>query len=103
MRRYAAIVIALVLAIPPAAAQGPSFGIFFGDEESDFFPEMISCYNDHQVRQAVARQGYSDIALNVEMDKHIQVRAVRNGWVWLLDFNICTGRIEGRERLRPTG
>ncbi len=104
MRTLAAIVIASAgLLVQPTAAQNLNFGIFFGDERSDFFPERITCLNDYQVRQAVAARGYDNIALNVEMDKHIQVRATREGWVWLLDFNICTGRIEGRERLRPVG
>ena len=104
MRKLAAIVIASAgLLVQPAAAQNLNFGIFFGDERSDFLPERITCLNDYQVRQAVAARGYDNIALNVEMDKHIQVRATRDGWVWLLDFNICTGRIEGRERLRPAG
>ncbi len=104
MRKLAAIVIASAgLLVQPAAAQNLNFGIFFGDERSDFFPERITCLNDYQVRQAVAARGYDNIALNVEMDNHIQVRATRDGWVWLLDFNICTGRIENRERLRPAG
>jgi hypothetical protein len=36
-------------------------------------------------------------------DKHVEVRATRDGWVYLLDFNYCTGRIEDRTRLRPAG
>lgn len=104
MRKLAAIVIASAgMLVQPVAAQNLNFGIFFGDERSDFYPERITCLNDYQVRQAVAARGYDNIALNVEMDKHIQVRATRDGWVWLLDFNICTGRIEGRKQLRPAG
>jgi hypothetical protein len=87
----------------PASAQQLNFGIFFGDERSDFYPERITCLTEHQVRQAVADRGYTDIYLNVEMDKHIQVRANRGGWTYLLDFDMCTGRIEGRQRLRPAG
>lgn len=87
----------------PAQAQA-SFGIFFGDEESDFyFPERITCMGDYQVRQAVAQRGYTNIYLNVMNDKHVEVRATRDGWVYLLDFNYCTGRIEERTRLRPAG
>ena len=87
----------------PAQAQSASFGIFFGDEESDFFPERITCMSDYQVRQAVADRGYTNIYLNVMTDKHVEVRATRDGWVYLLDFNYCTGRIEDRVQLRPAG
>ena len=87
----------------PAQAQSLSFGIFFGDEESDFFPERITCMSDYQVRQAVAERGYTNIYLNVMNDKHVEVRATRDGWVYLLDFNYCTGRIEDRTQLRPVG
>lgn len=85
----------------PAQAQSFNFGIFFGDEESDYFPERITCLTAYQVRQAVARRGYGNIYLNIMNDKHVQVRATRGDWVYLLDFNYCTGRIESRTRLRP--
>lgn len=107
MNRFiAAALTALLLgsgATVPAQAQSFGFGIFFGDEESDFYPERITCMTDRQIRDAVAARGYSNISLNVAMKKNIQVRATRDGWVYLLDFNFCSGRIEGRERLRPAG
>lgn len=107
MNRLAAVLVAAMAlgagASAPAQAQQFNFGIFFGDERSDFYPERITCLTDRQIRDAVAARGYHDIYLNVAMDKHIQVRATRNGWVYLLDFNYCTGRIEGRQRLRPAG
>lgn len=85
-------------------AQAQSFGIFFGDQESDFyFPERVSCLSDYQVRQAVADRGYTNIYLNVMNDKKVEVRATRGGWVYLLDFNYCTGRIESRTQLRRAG
>ncbi|HTO29248.1 MAG TPA: hypothetical protein VL017_11715 [Devosia sp.] len=87
----------------PVQAQSPKFGIFFGDEESDFFPDRITCMGDYQVRQAVAARGYSNIYLNVMNDGHVEVRATRDGWVYLLDFNYCKGRIEARRQLRPAG
>jgi hypothetical protein len=87
----------------PAQAQSTSFGIFFGDEKSDFFPERITCMGDYQIRQAVADRGYTNIYLNVMNDKHVEVRATRDGWVYLLDFNYCTGRIEDRTQLRRAG
>lgn len=85
----------------PAQAQSSNFGIFFGDEASDFYPERISCLSDYQVRQAVAQRGYTNIYLNVMNDKHVEVRATRGDWVYLLDFNYCTARIESRTQLRP--
>ncbi|MCR6672482.1 hypothetical protein [Devosia ginsengisoli] len=87
----------------PAQAQSASFGIFFGDEESDFFPERITCMSGYEVRQAVADRGYTNIYLNVMTNKHVEVRATRGDWVYLLDFNYCTGRIEDRTQLRPAG
>ena len=87
-----------VLAPVPAQAQ---FGIFFGDEERDFIPERLLCLDDRDIREAVADEGYTDISLNVPYQKHIQVRATRDGWVYLLDFNYCTANIESSQRLRP--
>lgn len=111
MTRFAAVLMAAMIlgtgAVAPAQAQG--FGIFFGDEPSDFFgerdyfDERIICLTDSQIRGAVADRGYSNIFLNVPNDKHIQVRATKGGWVYLLDFNYCSGQIEGRQRLRPAG
>ena len=60
----------------------------------------LLCYTDYQVRQAVARQGFTNIYLNAPIEAHQRVRATRKGVVYLLDFNICTGRIVGMERLR---
>jgi hypothetical protein len=113
MTKFAAVLMAAMMlgtgAVAPVQAQG--FGIFFGDEPSDFFgddrgdgfDERIICLSDSQIRAAVADRGYSDISLNVPNEKHIQVRATKDGWVYLLDFNYCSGRIEDRERLRPAG
>ncbi|SEQ38940.1 hypothetical protein SAMN05428969_2877 [Devosia sp. YR412] len=87
----------------PASAQAPGFGVLFGDEESDFFPdypERITCMTERQVRDEVAAMGYSDISLNVAMEKHIQVRASREGTVYLIDFNFCTGRVVNTMPLR---
>jgi hypothetical protein len=107
MIRFTAVALtALLLAAGiavPAQAQSFGFGIFFGDEASDFYPERITCMGDHEIRQAVADRGYTNIYLNVMMQKHVEVRATRDGWVYLLDFNYCTGRIEGRTQLRPAG
>lgn len=107
MTKFAAVLLAALLigagATAPAQSQSLNFGIFFGDERSDFYPdnpEPFLCMTDRQIRDTVASRGYADIALNVPNEKHIQVRASRDGWVYLLDFNYCTGEIEGRQRLR---
>ena len=102
MRRFTALLIVMLTlaggAVAPAQAQ--RFGLFFGDERSDFRPERISCLNDHQIRQAIAEEGYHDIYLNVPMDKRVQVRASRGDWVYLLEFNYCSGEIESGKKLR---
>lgn len=113
MTKYAAALMAAMMLATGVAApvQAQGFGIFFGDEPSDFFDddrsgffdERIICLSDSQIRQAVANRGYSDISLNVPNEKHVQVRASKDGWVYLLDFNYCSGRIEDRQRLRPAG
>ena len=60
----------------------------------------LLCFTDYEVRQAVARQGFTHIFLNAPIEAHQRVRATRQGVVYLLDFNICSGRIVGMERLR---
>ena len=105
-RSIAIALTALLLAVgiaAPAQAQSFRFGIFFGDEESDFYPERITCLSDYQVRQAVADRGYTNIYLNIMTDKHVEVRATRDGWVYLLEFNFCSARIVDRVLLRPAG
>jgi hypothetical protein len=101
----AALIAALLIGATgaPRTATAQSFGIFFGDEPEDFFPGRIICMTNGQIRQAVADQGYTDVALNVPNEGQIQVRATRDGYVYLLDFDYCRGRIEGRQRLRPAG
>jgi len=97
MTKIAAVVLAAMLigagATAPAQSQSLNFGIFFGDERSDFYqdyPERVTCLTDRQIRDAVADLGYTNISLTVPNDKHIQVRATRDGSVYLLDFNYCT-------------
>ena len=95
----------------PAAAQSP--GLNFGDRDSEFFfgedndrdgyPERMLCLTDRQVRNAIASRGYTDISLNVVVVDEVQVRATIDGWVYLLDYNLCADRIEGRQRLRRAG
>lgn len=85
----------------PAQAQSFSFGFRFGDERTDMFPHRVVCLTDRQIRDAIARRGYSNIYLNVPNEQRIQVRASRDGWVYLLDFDFCRDRIRGARQLRP--
>jgi hypothetical protein len=101
--RNLATALALVLTLSVAPSYAQNFGIFFGDEPSDLFPRrpgLAMCMTDRQIRDAVADEGYDNIALNAPNEDHVQVRATRDGAVYLLDFNACTGRIEGERRLR---
>jgi hypothetical protein len=105
MKRFA--IVLMMAATLGASLVGPvqaqRFGFFFGDERSDFLPERISCLNDYQIRMAVTKLGYRDIYLNVPNQKHIEVRASKGNWVYLLDFNYCSSKIESRTKLRPAG
>jgi hypothetical protein len=115
-KTFKAAIIALALgavAVPTLPANAASFsfqfgnGGFFGDhgfsdhDRRGRYRPHKSCLTDYQVRQRVARNGYSNIYLNVANGQHIQVRATRGRWVYLIDFNRCTGRIEDADRLRP--
>lgn len=106
-----AVVAAMLMLAVPAHAQ--SFGMFFGDESSEKQafgsstsdrwgePLFVSCLTDRQIRDFIAARGYTDIALNVANDRHIQVRGTKDGWVYLIDFNFCTARIADVQQLRP--
>jgi len=60
----------------------------------------LLCFTDYQVRRAVAAQGFSNIFLNPSIESHQQVRASKGGVTYLIDFDICRGRIVGISRLR---
>lgn len=111
MTKFAAVLLTALLigagATAPAQSQSIGFGMFFGDEPSDFyderpgfFNEPILCMTDSQIRRAIENEGYSNVALNVPNDRRVQVRASRNGTVYLLKFNYCTGVIEESRVLR---
>ena len=93
----------LLGSVVPAQAQSTSFGIFFGDERSDFLPDRFTCLGDRAIRQAVADRGYTKIFLNIKREGRVQVRASRDGWTYLLEYNYCTNRIEACTQLRPAG
>lgn len=84
----------------PANAQF-GFGFGFGDRAGEVYPQRALCLTDRQIREAIARRGYGNIALNVPNDRRIQVRAVRDGWVYLIDFDFCADRVRGVKALRP--
>ena len=101
--RFLKIALAALLFATPSVSHAQGFGIFFGDEPSDLHrrdPRLPMCMTDRQIRNAIADLGYQDIALNVQHEDNIQVRATRGGAIYLIDFNACTGEIEGRQRLR---
>lgn len=97
-----ALLVVLALVPVPASAQ-VNFGFRFGDEPRDLYPQLPICLTDHQIREAIARRGYTNIALNVANGKRIQVRATQDGWVYLIDFDFCADRIRGQKALRPAG
>lgn len=87
----------------PAMAQSPGFGFGpgFDDQPGDvYYPPLPMCLTDYQIRRAIADRGYTHISLNVPNNKRVQVRATKDGTVYLIKFNYCTGRIEARDALR---
>lgn len=103
MARTAAFGLAVILALAvsgPVQGQGLSFGFFYGDEKRDMHPPLAMCLTDAQIRRAIAERGYSDVRLNVPDNKRIQVRAQRDGSIYLIDFDFCSNRIRGVQKLR---
>jgi hypothetical protein len=82
----------------PAQAQGFTFEFGFGNGFEQRFPRL--CLTDRQLRNAIEDQGYHSVYLNVPRDNRIQAKATRGSWVYLLEVNVCSGRIIDRERLR---
>ena len=91
----AALALALSAAIPAQAG-------FLVHRNSDGVVSMdpLLCLTDYQVRQAIARRGYTNIKLNAPIESQIQVKASRGNAVYLIDFNRCFGRIDGVQRIR---
>lgn len=102
-RIFAGVMLATLALVPVPASAQVNFGFHFGDEPRDFYPQLPICLTDHQIREAIARRGYTNIALNVANEKRIQVRATQDGWVYLIDFDFCADRIRGQKALRPAG
>lgn len=104
--RIAAVLMALAAApaLAPAPALAQSFGFGFGlhlddDDRRLRFPRLC-ILTDRGLRNAIARQGYENIYLNVPVGRYVQARASRGSWVYLLKVNACTGTIVERQRLR---
>jgi len=85
----------LVLATAPAEAQ-----FIHRNRDGTVSINPLLCFNDHQVRQAVAAQGFSNIYLNAAIESHQQVKASRNGRTYRIDFDICRGGIVSVTPLR---
>jgi hypothetical protein len=86
------------LGAAPVQAQGFNFEFSFGNGFDQRFPRL--CLTDRQLRNAIEDQGYHNVYLNVPRDNRIQAKATRGNWVYLLEVNVCSGRILDRERLR---
>lgn len=113
---------ALTFSFVPAASAQIGGDFTFNDGRSDnFFPHFgprpydphASHFNEgfydirppgcslseRRIRNAFRDAGYRDVRLNVPRGSHVQVRASKDGWVYLIDYNFCSGRITGREQL----
>jgi hypothetical protein len=100
LRSFAIAIFALMGVVTPTVAQS-GYEVFPHNERDDRFPRYVTCLSDYGVRQEIAALGYSQIYLNIMGDSRVQVRATMGKWVYLIDFNYCTRRVEGRTRLRP--
>lgn len=63
------------------------------------FSDLI-CLTDHQIRQNLARAGYTHIYLNAANGPHREARVTRGAWVYLVEMYSCTGEIYAIRRLR---
>lgn len=82
----------------PVQAQ---FSSDFGAGEFYDGPYRLCLGMNSLIRRAIARQGYTNIFINVEHDQRIEARATQGKWVYLLEVNACSGRVLERKRLRP--
>jgi hypothetical protein len=98
-RALAAIVLlgATLAGAAPATAQGFNFGFGFGPRPP--FSDLL-CANNSQVRQLIARKGFTDIFLNAIQGRYIQVRATKGSWVYLIQYDRCSKVIVDADKLR---
>jgi hypothetical protein len=97
LSKLAAICLAGALALVSVPAQAQ---LFHRSHDGVYYINPLFCFTDYQVRRAVAAEGFTNIYLNAPVEAHLQVKASRGGHVYLIDFNICLGRIVGIRRLR---
>ncbi len=97
MRRLLTIELVVALALGMAA---PAEAQFRRNSQGQLLFNPLFCLTDYQVRQRIAAAGYSSIKLNAPIESQIQVKAVRAGHTWLIDFNRCLNRISSVTRLR---
>jgi len=100
MLRMAVLGLALTGSSLPVQAASVQFHFGTGDGFGLRRPLLCVELTDRQIRNAVSAQGYHNIYLNSAIDRRIQVRATRGGWVYLLRVSTCTGAILERQRLR---
>jgi hypothetical protein len=84
-------------------AQAASFGFNWSLTNDDFRhrQERRQCFmTDYQIRQAVRREGFTNIKLAVENNNRIQVTATNEDGVYKLDFDTCKKRIIGGRLFR---
>ncbi|MDR3472715.1 MAG: hypothetical protein P4M09_13680 [Devosia sp.] len=83
----------LALASLPAEAQ-----LIHRNRDGTVSINPLLCLTDYQVRRAIAAEGFTNIYLNAAIEAHMRARATRNGKIYIIDFNICTGRIVSIQR-----
>ncbi len=84
-------VLAALLLASPAAAQGLTWDS--GDDDDDYECSMT----DHAIRSALARQGYTEVKLNVPSDSRVQARGTKDGVSYVLQVSTCNGRVYSRQ------
>ena len=92
--------VALCLGLSMPVAQAGPFETVFDNLFMDG-PGRVCLIGNGAIRRAIEKQGYTNVYLNVQNGRHIQSRATRGRWVYLLNVNACSGRVVERQRLRP--
>jgi|GEM_PF-895374 len=93
---------ASAFATAPAQARDP-LGLHFRLENGALVTRGFPCVEstDYQVRRQVARRGYTNVYLGGQIGNNsVQVRATKDGWVYLMTYNRCSNEIGDYRRLR---
>ncbi len=106
-------VLAMALATP---VQAQSFGFSFGfgsgfcrdDDDDDFlapdygcYPNAAICLRSDQSNRFLEERGWSQVRRGSEHRNVIEMRAVKDGYVWAVFVHLCQRRIVDAEQLRP--